>query len=1077
MKMRKTLLTILLTLSLCSCGDKTNNNELKSIEIASLPTVTSFYVGEAFNSSGLSVKGIYEDGSSLLNIDYSISLKEGYVFTESDVPNKEVFVTHDHLSTSFSVSVLKRNDDVVIEEDEFATLEGLVITNKNVPIVGEYYDLAIRINNPVNKDNNLLRYISGDTDILTINNDNKLLFYNDQEVTLTIYIDASYNEEYDLGEAFIEKTYKASYPEKITPATDIYVSTTSVDLYINNEMELTSSVLPHEATNKKIRYISSDESVASISEEGLIKTKKAGNITIHTFNDANNNKVLDAGEAFAITFINVKVPEEDFTLTLETNQKELSIGETFSLKPTLTPNPGGSIYYGYSSSNEEVATVYNGTVKAVGPGKAIITTRYSGGLAVAKCFINVKENDDVNNIHTYKVLCPENNIVLEVNHALYLHPYILPSYGMENTLIYKVNNDVVTISQNGLLTAIKEGSSVVNISTSNNKETRVFVTVIDSSNNYATNYYDNYYGNLTWENGQDLKNKLHDIISKDFQALKYNSPNWETNQFADQDLINLDHVNEVYSSESNEKTNTYSSTRTSGWQREHAFAASLLTGFTTGVAAATPGRGTDFHNLFASLYKGNTSRGNKNFGFANKNEVNYVDASMDASNHGDYSYDGKNFEPNDVDKGRLARAIFYMAVMYNDYEDVSVKESVTGLGNKDIDVKANPVDIIEDYVDYNRLSISKFYNAESGTSDAYLRDYYMSQVSGNDVNKTELAYEKYVTSYMSNAIGNRSSLIMWNSFPVDLSEMQHNESVQKHVSVNGGNVAQNNRNPFVDYPELVDYVFGALKDQPGKLSDLKPSYLSLEMDKDEIHNYAYDSSYKKVYKVGETIDKSSFNIKVVKNDLNILDASLDDLEFEPYTFKEEDAGKTFNFTIKTPINDLDFAIRIEAGSNAQASSIEECSYYYEDPFTGSGSTSSKDFYKVQSDGSYLANLNGVNWKVTSEKPVSLKNNQKGTQFGTSSDPCKTLTFETTSPFEVDGKTIINSVFINFGVAANATYKVKIIIDDFTSDIYNIVSSTGILKIPAGNHSGVLSIVVTDITAAIYIDGIGVDLLR
>ena len=41
--------------------------------------------------------------------------------------------------------------------------------------------------------------------------------------------------------------------------------------------------------------------------------------------------------------------------------------------------------------------------------------------------------------------------------------------------------------------------------------------------------------------------------------------------------------------------------------------------------------------------------------------------------------------------------------------------------------------------------------------------------------------------------------------PIDSYEVRRNERIYYH---------QNNRNPFIDYPELVDYVFGSKQSEP-----------------------------------------------------------------------------------------------------------------------------------------------------------------------------------------------------------------------------------------------------------------------
>lgn len=82
----------------------------------------------------------------------------------------------------------------------------------------------------------------------------------------------------------------------------------------------------------------------------------------------------------------VDVPEADITLSLD--QTSISMQEGNTVKLSATPSATTEETLFWSSSNQKVATVDNGTVTAIGAGTAIITASLSGG-ASAKCQIIV----------------------------------------------------------------------------------------------------------------------------------------------------------------------------------------------------------------------------------------------------------------------------------------------------------------------------------------------------------------------------------------------------------------------------------------------------------------------------------------------------------------------------------------------------------------------------------------------------------------------------------------------------------------------------------------------------------------
>ena len=497
--------------------------------------------------------------------------------------------------------------------------------------------------------------------------------------------------------------------------------------------------------------------------------------------------------------------------------------------------------------------------------------------------------------------------------------------------------------------------------------------------------YNGYYQGLSWTNSEDLINKLHTIISTGYTSLKYEG-NWETNQGADQALDDFEMVDLIYSDEKDLKTNTYKNGK--GWQREHAFAASLMTGFTSGDAVGThQGRATDFHNLFAASFSGNTSRGNKNFGIANPEDPTYL-------NPGSYSSDSKNFEPSNDDKGRLSRAIFYMAVMYNQPEEETVKvtlnynaEDQAKYGQQStvvsIPVTYSPLQVVEEYVSYDKFTYTNWYyhntKPESWDDEKYLALQEAVTQYGEGVN----GYASYSMANCQFAIGNLSTLLNWaNSYTVDYVEMQHNSFVHNQSG-------QGNRNPFVDYPELVAYAFGDKKSQAGSLEDLTPAYYTLYMYENRIDHYAI-SSAKRSYDEGATFKVGDYVTKAVKSNLSVVDAQYED-QTPSYTFTPQDvAAGEKQLTIQTPKNNISLKVSVNAGS------VDSCSYQglvvnkAKGDFSNGGTTS----------------IDGVNWTTSwtnASGTMGSKDGTYGLAFGVASGgkTMHELTFETVSSYNID----------------------------------------------------------------------------
>lgn len=149
-------------------------------------------------------------------------------------------------------------------------------------------------------------------------------------------------------------------------------------------------------------YFSSDENVATVSE-GKITARNPGkaNITVRVI--ARNSKYNDLlfplnyysiGEATAEIEVVDNLDPTD--ISLSSRELSLDMGQQETLTATLTPEDARTDIT-WSSSDESVATVEDGLIKAVGRGNASIEARTSNGLS-AKCYVTVLGDQDYSGV-------------------------------------------------------------------------------------------------------------------------------------------------------------------------------------------------------------------------------------------------------------------------------------------------------------------------------------------------------------------------------------------------------------------------------------------------------------------------------------------------------------------------------------------------------------------------------------------------------------------------------------------------------------------------------------------------------
>ena len=203
------------------------------------------------------------------------------------------------------------------------------------------------------------------------------------------------------------------------------------------------------------------------------------------------------------------------------------------------------------------------------------------------------------------------------------------------------------------------------------------------------------------------------------------------------------------------------------------------------------GAGTDLHHLKAGTQYGNrTLHNNYSYGFVGEDDGSAAKKEYETKNKRGtplfaHSEDKETrvFEPQDSDKGDIARALLYMVACYNNFDGSTPTPE-------------NPALKLVNYV-------------ISGDSTGFSSD------------NLENGY-----------YGVLQDILAWHKMdPVDQFEIHRNNLIYNNY--------QHNRNPFIDYPEWVDYIWGTSEyDSSSRTIDYNPTSTgSVDLSKDVINGY------------------------------------------------------------------------------------------------------------------------------------------------------------------------------------------------------------------------------------------------
>ena len=192
------------------------------------------------------------------------------------------------------------------------------------------------------------------------------------------------------AEGNVAKEVKIERTEPVA-VTGVTVTPTTVDLKVGETKQLTISIEPARATNTRYTCESDKASVATVDNTGLVTAVGLGTATI-TVTTEDGNKTATC--TVNVLDENGELPLE--SLSLDKTELLLLVNESKQLQVIYNPSTTTQKGVTWSSGDTQIATVENGTVRAIAEGQTTITVKSTADPSkMATCRVKVSVNNNV----------------------------------------------------------------------------------------------------------------------------------------------------------------------------------------------------------------------------------------------------------------------------------------------------------------------------------------------------------------------------------------------------------------------------------------------------------------------------------------------------------------------------------------------------------------------------------------------------------------------------------------------------------------------------------------------------------
>ena len=265
---------------------------------------------------------------------------------------------------------------------------------------------------------------------------------------------------------------------------ELQISSEKLNLTVEESKKLEVTKIGIE---EELQFISSDESIATVDEEGNIKAIKEGTVTITV--QTKDGKYKATCE---VTVSKGKVEVSSIEIGGATS---VVVGNSIKLNATVSPSNATNKEITWKSSDKSIATVdKNGNVKGLKEGTVTITATTKNG-TTKSITITVKKKGNKqpsktptptpSNIAVTKVKISGKTTVYE-KEKIKLTATVSPSNATNKEVTWKSSNkNIATVDKNGNVTGVKKGTVTITATAKNGKKATYKVTVKEKEAKYV----------------------------------------------------------------------------------------------------------------------------------------------------------------------------------------------------------------------------------------------------------------------------------------------------------------------------------------------------------------------------------------------------------------------------------------------------------------------------------------------------------------------------------------------------------------------------------------------------------------